>query len=116
MRVILSLSMIVVGSILLSLTSDQLGSSGNGMMHIIALGMYFFAIIVIRKRSGFFQTIILKDKKVLLGLSLSLLMFILGAAFLYNNASYWPFLALGSMFVLSISLDRVERLVQNISE
>ncbi|MDM5206410.1 hypothetical protein [Cytobacillus kochii] len=116
MRVILSVSMIVVGSFLLFLTSDQLGRNGNGIMHIIALGMCFLAIIVVRKRRVSLKTTILKDKKVLLGIVFSLLMFFIGAVLLFHHTRYWHFWGIGSMLVLSISLDRVERLLQNISE
>lgn len=113
MRVVISVCMIIIGSFFLGLTSDQLGRSGNGIMHIIALGIILLAIIVIRKRSGFFQTSIWKEKKVLLGIVISILMFIIGAILLFYQTNYWHFFGLGSMFVLSISLDRAGRLLQN---
>ncbi|MGP9040299.1 hypothetical protein [Cytobacillus kochii] len=96
MRVILSVSMIVVGSFLLSLTVDQLGRNGNGIMHIIALGMCFLAIIVVRKRRVSLKTTILKDKKVLLSI-----------VFFLTNVFHWSSSTLPSYKILALLGHRI---------
>lgn len=106
MRVILVASLMLLGGIFLSITVNELGVLGNTLLQTFGYGLCLAAVFIASKGDRVIHRIGLKDKKVVLGLTFTILLLVLAGILTFYNSLYGRVLSIGAIIALFLSLNR----------